>query len=302
MTERQPSFFRWLLLGGAAFLLFIVVVFLLVFYSLRKEEATEFALATGNRVAVVEIEGGIFDPKNAVEQLEHYGKDSGVKAVVLRLNSPGGSAAATQEIYAAVKRLREEKKKVVVSSLGVVGASGAYYIACASNQIFANPSSITGSIGVVAQWYNYGELLRWAKIRDVVFKSGKFKDTGNPARELTDEEKQYLQALSDDIYEQFVAAVAAGRKMKSEDVRALADGRVFTGSQALKVHLVDRLGGLQDAIEAAAKLAGIKGEPKVIRPPRERRTLLDYLFGDVRDILSESGLMDSHVKFQYLWR
>lgn len=302
MTEQQPSFLRWVVAGGIAFLLFIVVVFLLVFYSLRKEETTEFSFAAGNRVAVVEIEGGIYDSKSTIEQLERYGKDSSVRAIVLRLNSPGGTAAATQEIYSAVKRLREEKKKVVVASMGVVAASGAYYIACATDQIFANPASITGSIGVVAQWYNYGELLRWAKIRDVVFKSGKFKDTGNPARDLTDEEKQYLQALSDDIYEQFVAAVAEGRKMKVEEIRPLADGRVFTGSQALKVHFVDRLGSLEDAIQAAAKLAGIKGEPKVIRPTRERRTLLDYLFGDVRDLLSESGLMDSHVKFQYLWR
>lgn len=302
MTERQPSFLRWLLIGGAAFLVFIVAVFLLVFYSLRRAETTEFALAAGDRVAIVEIEGGIFDSKSTVEQLERYGKDSSVKAVVLRLNSPGGSAAATQEIYSAVKRLRQEKKKIVLASMGVVAASGAYYIACAADQIYANPSSITGSIGVVAQWYNYGELLRWAKIQDVTFKSGKFKDTGNPARDLTEEEKQYLQALSDDIHEQFVAAVAAGRKMKVEEVRPLADGRVFTGSQALKVRLVDRLGGLQEAIEGAAKLAGIKGEPRVIRPTKERRTLLDYLFGDVRDILSESGLMDSHVKFQYLWR
>lgn len=302
MTERQASFTRWLLVGGTAFLIFIVVVFLLVYSSLRKEETAEFPLAVGNRVAVVEIEGGIFDSRNTVEQLECYGKDSSVKAVVVRLNSPGGVAAATQEIYAAVKRLREEKKKVVVASMGVVSASGAYYIACATDQIFANPSSITGSIGVVAQWYNYGDLLRWAKIQDVVFKSGKFKDTGNPARELTAEEKQYLQALSDDIYEQFVAVVAQGRKMKVEEVRTLADGRVFTGSQALKLHLIDRLGGLQEAIEAAAKLAGIKGEPRVVRPVRERRTLLDYLFGDVREILSESGLTDTHVNFQYLWR
>lgn len=302
MTERQPSFFRWLLVGGAAFLVFIVVVFVLVFYSLQREETAQFVLPSGNRVAVVEIDGMIVDSKSTIEQLERYGKDSSVKAIVLRLNSPGGSAAASQEIHTAVKRLREDKKKVVVASFGVVGASGAYYIACAADRVYANPSSITGSIGVIAEWYNYGELLRWAKIRDVVFKSGKFKDAGNPTRDLTEEEKEYLQALSDDIYEQFVATVAEGRKMKVEEVRALADGRVFTGSQALKVHLVDRLGGLEEAIEGAAKLAGIKGEPHVIHPTRERRTLLDYLFGDVREILSESGLMDSHVRFQYLWR
>jgi protease-4 len=302
MTEQQPSFLRWVVAGGIAFLLFIVVVFLLVFYSLRKEETTEFSFAAGNRVAVVEIEGGIYDSKATIEQLERYGKDSSVRAIVLRLNSPGGTAAATQEIYSAVKRLREEKKKVVVASMGVVAASGAYYIACATDQIFANPASITGSIGVVAQWYNYGELLRWAKMKDVVIKSGAFKDAGNPARDLTPEERAYIQGVIEDIYGHFVTAVVEGRKMKVEEVRKLADGKVFTGTQALQNHLVDRLGNLPDAIREAAKLAGIKGEPRVVHPSRERRSLLDWLIGDKLPLPPVVRNSEAPVQFQYLWK
>jgi protease-4 len=286
--------------GGAALLAFVVIVLVLVYYSMG-EENTDLALG-GDKVAVVDVIGEIRDSSEMVEEIQRYGKEDSVRAIVIRLNTPGGSAAASQEVFSEIRRVREEKKKVVVASIASVGASGGYYIACATQQIFANPSSITGSIGAIAQWTNYAELLRWAKMKDVVIKSGTFKDAGNPARELTAEERAYIQSVIDDIYGQFVNAVAEGRKMKLEEVRQLGDGKVFTGTQALENHLVDRLGGLPDAIREAAKLAGIRGEPRVIHPRRERRSLLDWLIGEKLPLPPVVRNSEAPVQFQYLWR
>ncbi|HEY4683099.1 MAG TPA: signal peptide peptidase SppA [Candidatus Acidoferrales bacterium] len=300
MVEQRASLLRWMAVGGAALLAFVVVVLVLVFYSMRGVES-DLALG-GDKVAVVDVIGEIRDVSNIVEEIQKYGKEDSVRAIVIRLNTPGGSAAATQEVFSEIKRVREEKKKVVVASIASVGASGGYYIACATQQIFANPSSITGSIGAIAQWTNYGELLRWAKMKDVVIKSGAFKDAGNPARDLTPEERAYIQGVIEDIYGHFVNAVAEGRKMKVEEVRKLADGKVFTGTQALQNHLVDRLGNLPDAIREAAKLAGIKGEPRVVHPSRERRSLLDWLIGDKLPLPPVVRNSEAPVQFQYLWK
>ncbi len=300
MAEQRGSLLRWMAVGGAALLGFVVVVLVLVFYSMRGVES-DLSLG-GDKVAVVDVTGEIRDTADVLQQIQDYGKEDSVRAIVIRLNTPGGSAAATQELFSEIKRVREEKKKVVVASIGSVGASGGYYIACATQQIFANPSSITGSIGAIAQWTSYGELLRWAKMKDVVIKSGALKDAGNPARELSPEERAYIQSVIDNIHGHFVKAVAEGRKMKVEEVRKLADGRVFTGTQALENHLVDRLGNLPDAIREAAKLAGIKGEPKVVRPSRERRSLLDWLIGDKLPLPPVVRNSEAPVQFQYLWR
>jgi protease-4 len=187
--------------------------------------------------------------------------------------------------------------------MSTVAASGAYYVACAADTIFANPGTITGSIGVIAEWYNYGELLKWVKLQDVVFKSGEFKDAGSPSRPLTDAEKAYFQKLIENLYNQFVKDVADSRKMKVEDVRKLADGRVFTGQEAKTSGLVDELGTLQDAIAEAGKLAGIGGEPRVIKAPKKRISLLDLLLGDARAVLPlNPDRSESRIRFQYLWQ
>jgi protease-4 len=187
--------------------------------------------------------------------------------------------------------------------MGSVAASGGYYIACGADKIFANPGTITGSIGVIAEWYNYGDLLRWAKMENVVIKSGTFKDAGSGTRPLTDEEKVYFQSLISNMYNQFVSAVASSRKMQDEAVRKLADGRVYTGQEAKADGLVDELGTMQDAIDAAARMAGIEGEPKVLSRTRKRFTILDLLLGDSRSALSLSpDRSESHIRFQYLWR
>jgi len=222
---------------------------------------------------------------------------------VLRVNSPGGGVAASQEIYEAVKKVRTEGKKKVVVSMSSVGASGAYYVACAADKIFANPGTITGSIGVIAEWYNYGELLEWAKLKSVVFKSGDLKDAGSPTRPLTEKEKAYFQSLINNMFNQFVTAVATSRHMDEAIVRKLADGRVFTGQEARTNGLVDELGTLQDAIAAAAKMSGISGEPRLVTPPKKKLSVLDFLLGDYRSAVSlHPDRSESQIRFAYLWR
>ena len=167
--------------------------------------------------------------------------------------------AASEEIYREVKRIRNEKKKRIVVSIETVGASGAYYVASATNKIFADKGSIVGSIGVIAQWVNYGDLLKWAKLKDVVLKAGEFKDTGNPARDLTPNEQAYMQSLIDNMFGQFVQAVSEGRGMKFEDVKSIANGKVWTGEQAMSMKLIDRVGDFETAVDDTAKSVGIKG-------------------------------------------
>lgn len=303
--SRSPSFLSWVLVGGSAFLVFLVAVFAAVFFAARDEGG--FFLA-GDRVGLITVEGLILNAGPTVADLERFAKDPGIRAIVLRLESPGGAVAPSQEIYSAVRRLRQETKKPVWSSIGVVGASGAYYIACATDRIYANPGSITGSIGVIAEWYNYGELLKWAKMKDVVFKAGKLKDAGSPTREMSPEESAYLQKMVDELHGQFVAAVAEGRKMKPERIWPLADGRAFTGQQALKLGMIDGVADQQQVIREAAKSAGIRGEPRVVTPPRERRSLLETLLDGATNLLPP-GAKDSlavpykgRIRFEYLWR
>lgn len=290
----------WLLLGGGAFvLLAIVALSLLLAYG--GDSGGEFAF--GDRIQVVDIEGELVDSRQIIEQLTRYEDTGSVPAILLNVDSPGGGVAVSQEIYSTIKRLREKKHKIVVAYMSSVGASGAYYVSCPANKIVANPGTIVGSIGVIAEWVNYGELLAWAKLKDVTFKTGEFKDSGTPTRPLTDREKAYFQGLIDDMYVQFVEAVAAGRKLDVEDVRSLADGRVFTGRDAREKKLVDEVGDFQDAVDLTASLAGISGKPNLLRSNRQRVTLLDLLTGDISR-LNPFGAqtMKSHVRFQYLWK
>ncbi len=301
MPQKRSNLLLWIIVGGGAFL-FIVLCLLAVVFYLAGEGSPGLSLS-GNQIASLKLEGVISDSRDFVDQLKDYGKRSTVKSVVIRINSPGGGVAASQEIYEAIKKFRAETKKKVVVSMGSVAASGGYYAACGADKIFANPGTITGSIGVIAEWYNYGDLLRWAKMQDVVIKSGTFKDAGSGTRPLTDEEKVYFQSLINNMYGQFVATVASSRKMKDEDVRKLADGRVYTGQQAKADGLVDELGTYQDAIDAAARIAGIQGEPKILSPTKKSFSLLDILLGESRSVFPLSpDRSESHIRFQYLWR
>ncbi|MFN3480542.1 MAG: signal peptide peptidase SppA [Thermodesulfovibrionales bacterium] len=230
----------------------------------------------GEKVALVRIEGPIVDSKNAVEEIKNYAKDSSVKAIVLRVDSPGGAVAPSQEIYEEVRKAAG--KKTVVVSMGSIAASGGYYISSPATRIFANPGTLTGSIGVIMEIPNIEGLMNKVGIKTDVIKSGRHKDIASVFRGRSKEEREILQAVLDDVHEQFITAVADGRKMIPEDVKKIADGRVFTGRQAQKIGLVDELGNLEDAIKAASKLAGIKGEPEVITK-KERFSLIELLRG-----------------------
>jgi protease-4 len=290
----------WLLLGGGAFVLLLIVALSLVL-AYSGNDNGDFAFS--NRIQVVDIEGVLGDSRPIIEQLKRYEDSKSVPAILLNVDSPGGGVAASQEIYTEIKRLREKKHKIVVAYMSSVGASGAYYVSCPADKIIANPGTIVGSIGVIAEWVNYGDLFQWAKLKDVTFKTGEFKDTGSPTRPLTDREKEYFQGLIDEMYVDFVDAVATGRKMDVEAVRAIADGRVFTGRDAKEKKLIDEIGNFQDAVDQTAMLAGITGKPNLLRPVRERVTVLDLLTGDVSKLnLMGATPFKSQVQFQYLWK
>jgi protease-4 len=303
MPERRSRTLLWILIGGGAFFLFVLAVFALVYMTLHAGTTDAGITSFGDRIGVVDLDGVILSPQPVVGQLKKFGDDSSIKAIILHVNSPGGGVAASEEIYREVKRLRDEKKKRVVVSIETVGASGAYYVASASNKIFADHGSIVGSIGVIAQWVNYGDLLKWAKLKDVVLKTGEFKDTGNPARDLTPAEQAYMQSLIDNMFGQFVHAVADGRGLKFENVKAIADGKVWTGDQALNMKLIDDVGDFEAAVEDTAKSVGIKGEPTLVHPEKDRRTVLDLLLGDVSQYLpSREKMLEQQVGFYFLWK
>lgn len=282
---------------GVIFVLFIGILLMMVS---SFEDTQELSLDfSSDKVALVTVDGVIDESRHVIDQLRKYAKDSSVRAIVLRIDSPGGGVAASQEIHEEVRRIRDSKTKSIVVSMGTVAASGGYYIACSANKIVANPGTITGSIGVIAQWTNYGELFHWAKLKDITFKSGPFKDSGSPVRELSEDERAYFQQLVSELYEQFVQSVADGRKMQVEDVRKLADGRVYTGAQAKKMGLIDQIGNLQDAIRLAADLGGIRGEPRIVEPTKERLTLIDLLFGGLSRYLPVSKA--PRAPFEYRW-
>jgi protease-4 len=229
----------------------------------------------GPRVAIVELEGVIIEVDDIVRELKAHRDNPTVRAVVLRINSPGGVVAPTQELHDAVLRLRQAGKPVV-ASLAAVAASGGYYVAVACDQIYANPGTLTGSIGVIMQLANLEQLMKKVGVDYVVVKAGQFKDIGNVGRPMTPDERRVMQALLDDVHGQFIGAVVSGRKLPKEDVTRFADGRVFSGVQAKELRMVDALGGLEDAVLAAAKLAGLPAPPNVIQP-RRRFSIIELL-------------------------
>jgi protease IV len=293
----------WVVIGGGAFFLFVLAVFTLVYVALHAGGQQAGIRGFGDKIGVVDLDGVIVDPNETVDQLRRFADDDSIKAIIIHVNSPGGGVAASEEIYREVKRIRDEKKKYVVSSIATVGASGAYYVSSATNKIYADSGSVVGSIGVIAEWVNYGDLMRWAKLKPEVLKVGEFKDTGDPTRELTPAEHAYMQGLIDNMYGQFVDAVAEGRHAKVGDIKSIADGRVWTGQQALGMHLIDQIGDFRTVVLDTAKKVNISGEPTLVRPERERKSLLDLLFGDVSPYLpSKEKLLDQQVGFYFLWK
>src|SRR5438132_4825731 len=304
MPEGRSRTLLWILIGGGAFFLFVLAVFSLVYLTLHAGgNETSLSSSFGDKIGVVDLDGVILSPSPVVQQLKKFADQDDIKAIILHVNSPGGGVAASEEIYREVKRIRDDKKKRIVASIETVGASGAYYVSSATNKIYADKGSIVGSIGVIAEWVNYGDLLHWAKLKDITLKAGEFKDTGSPTRDMTPAEKEYLQSLIDNMHGQFIQAVADGRKTKFDDIKAIANGKVWTGEQALSMKLIDQVGDFQAAVDDTAKSVHISGKPVLVHPEKNRKTLLDLLFGDVSEWLpSREKLLDQHTGFYYLWK
>jgi len=271
-TATKSRIHPLLIILGLSFILFVIFIFISfsVYFS-NSTDGGRFSLGKSSAIGVIEVDGMIMDSKKVVSKLEKFEKNSAIKAVVIRLDSPGGSVAPSQEIYQAIKQF----PKPVVASMGSVAASGAYYIACGAQKIYANPGTLTGSIGVIMEFVNMEDLYSWAKIKRYSVSSGKFKSTGAEYKDMTTEEKEIIQAMIDDVLEQFKQAVSDGRRMKMKDVAKYADGRIFSGNQAKDLKLVDELGTLTDAIMEAARLANIEGKPKVIWPKDKKDKLID---------------------------
>jgi protease-4 len=262
------------------FLLFLVgMVFFLLVYVLGSTTEDKHSFTLNNKVGIVKVEGVIGDTRDVIEQLNQFGKDEGIKAVILRIDSPGGGVASSQEIYEAVIDIK--KKKKVVASMGSVAASGGYMVACAADKIVANPGTITGSISAVMHFANAEELLKKLGLKASVVKSGKFKDIGSPVREMTAEEKALIQELVDDIYDQFLDMVARDRNIPKEKLRKIADGRVFTGRQAHKLGLVDYLGDMGYALTLVGEMSGMKGKPDIVYPKKKGSKFWDYVFREM---------------------
>lgn len=254
----------------------------------------------GGSVALVKIEGLLVTSEDMVEELNDYAEDGSIRAIVLRIDSPGGGVVASQEIYNAIMNAKKEGKKIV-ASMGTVAASGGYYIAAAADKIVANPGSLTGSIGVKMEFATIEKLLEKIGVKGMVVKAGEYKDIGSPFRNMTDREKMLLQGVIDDVHSQFIEAVAAGRGLPIEDVRAIADGRIFTGRQALELKLVDQLGDLGDSIRLAGALTGIKGKPNVVEK-KKKIPFFDYLKEETAAWIAGvivNGVGQSAISLQY---
>ncbi len=272
---------RSALAGGVYFLLFSLFFFLFMYVTMRLEGGDRPFDVGNGKIAVVRIEGIILDARKTTELLRRYQDDGQVKAVLLRIDSPGGGVAASQEIHDAVRRLQSVGKKIVVTSMGTVAASGGYYIASPSDKIISNPGTLTGSIGVIMQMVNAERLFKIIGVEGITVKSGQNKDIGSPFRKMTEEEHRLLQGVLDDVHDQFIEAVAEGRGLSLDEVRRLADGRLFSGRQAKANGLVDDLGTLEDAIRVTARLAGIQGEPEIVES-EDPLNLLEWIGNRLR--------------------
>ena len=272
-----------------------------VFHS--SDETTSGGFSTGDRIAVIDISGVIIDADKINTQLRKFGDDSSVKAIILHIDSPGGGAAASQEIFHEVVRVRQEKHKKIVASVESVGASGAYYIAAGCDQIYANEASVVGSIGVIMEWTNYGDLYRWAKLKSVVIHAGELKDSGDPTRDMTPKEEAYFQNLVDNMYGQFVRDVADGRHTTPDKIQPLATGQVWTGQQAIPLGLIDKVGGFRVALIDTARSVGIKDEPAIVKPNGPKKGIAALLDSDPDTIFpNPSKLLDKSPGFYFMWK
>ena len=300
--RRSPWFYIGIITGSAAAV--VLLISFMVWMAVRSAGGNaSLDLGDGNRIAVIDINGVILSADDINTQLRKFGDDSSVKAIILHINSPGGGAAASQEIYNEVLRVRQEKHKKIIASVESVGASGAYYIASACDKIYANNASVVGSIGVIMEWTNYGDLMHWAKLKSVTIHAGELKDAGDPSRDLTPKEQAYFQGLVDNMYGQFVHDVATGRHTTEAKIKPLATGQVWTGQEALPLGLIDKVGGFRTALIDTARSVGISGEPNIVRPPKPKHGLLSLLNGDADDLFpNPSQLLNRAPGFYFMWK
>jgi len=308
-TKQGHTFWFWLSLAGGLFLLFVVLLWAAAWHVLRSSgtSASAFSGFGSGSIAVVDLKGVILSADKTDEQLEQFAKDDSVKAIILHIDSPGGGAAASQEIYHEVLSIRNQHKKRIVASIGSVGASGAYYIATAADRIYANQASIVGSVGVIMEWVNYGDLMKWAKLKNVILKAGALKDAGSPTRDLTPAEQAYFQGLIDNMHMQFIQDVATGRRLPVQTIQKLATGQVWTGQEALGLHLIDQTGGFRVALLDTARAVGIKGEPEIVRSRVPHPGLIDLVLGANSKLAFPNpgelqSLLEKSPGFYFLWQ
>lgn len=292
--KKRPFLMASLTVGGI-FLFFLLVVFTAGFF-----QNGSAIVSVGDKIGILEIEGTIFESQQLLKQIKEFSDRGSIKAVVLRINSPGGSVAPSQELYAELKRLAEVKPLVV--SMGSVAASGGYYLAIAGQRLFANPGTITGSIGVIMSFPNYQELMGKVGVQTEVIKSGRFKDIGSSTRTFTSADRELLQEVIDDVHQQFVDAVSTERKIPIERLQPFVDGRIFTGRQAKKAGLIDELGTFTEAVDYAAELVGITDDPDLVYPEVEGQNIIErYLENTASRYLGVSISDKPVIGPQYLW-
>ena len=273
-SRRHPYLFSIIILSSAVAVAMICVSVLFA-VGMKHSNFVGFDTISGEKVGVIEITGVIADCKDIIHNLKQFRENDAIKAIVLRINSPGGGVGPSQEIFREVRKTVEKKK--IVASMGSVAASGGYYIAAGADGIVANPGTITGSIGVIMGYTNFKRLLDKIGLVPVVIKSGEYKDMGSPVRDMKKEERQILENFAKKIHRQFIMDIAEGRKMDQDKVESIADGRIFTGEESINLGLVDRLGNLEDAIEWAGRLGGIKGNVSAVYPREKKFSIFQYI-------------------------
>lgn len=294
MFARRHPYLFFLLISSSIFTVFVFGVMAMVMWIGRSSDSFD-----GEAVGVVEIEGAIADARETIENIRQFREDDDIKAIVVRIDSPGGAVGPSQEIYREIRKTIGKKK--VVASMGAVAASGGYYIACAADGIMANPGTITGSIGVIMGYTNFEQLLDKIGMVPVIIKSGPYKDTGSPTREMRDDERELLQTIISSIHQQFITAIAEGRKMDRAQVEASADGRVFTGEDAKTRGLVDRLGNFEDALAWAGELGGIDGDVVPVYARDKKLSFLRYLMSaSINDLIGKVFFPGIEAQYRYL--
>lgn len=295
-ARRHPILFFFIMISSCFTIVIMGFIVLAVVSTgfMGEQYARQASISAGN-VGVVEVNGMILSSKKVIQDIKAFHENDGIKAIILRIESPGGGIGPSQEIYREINKVKKDKR--IVASMGAVAASGGYYIASATDKIVANPGTLTGSIGVIMEYANLMEIAKKIGVSPVVVKSGEFKDMGSPLRELKESEKAIFQDLVDELHGQFVQDVARARNIDYQKIANLADGRVYTGQKALKLKLVDRLGNLDDAVQLAGELAGIKGELKPVYPKEDKITFLRKLAESVLKNVNLSGAVNNNLKY-----